>query len=71
MHLEDLLAAHLIGGTHDDAPIEASRSQQRRVEDLRAVGGGEHDDALATREPVHLGENLIQRLLALVVATEA
>ena len=43
-------------------------AQQRGVEDLRPVGRGEHDHRLAGLEAVHLGEDLVERLLALVVA---
>ena len=46
------------------------RAQQRLVEGLRAVGGRQHDDALVVVEAVHLGEELVQRLLALVVGRE-
>ena len=42
--------------------------QQRGVEDVGAVGGRHHHDALGGLEAVHLGEHLVQRLLALVVA---
>ena len=42
--------------------------QQRLIEDLRAVGGAEHDHAGARVEAVHLGQDLVERLLALVVA---
>ena len=38
------------------------------VEDVGPVGGGEDDDALRAGEAVHLGEDLVERLLALVVA---
>ena len=46
----------------------SARAQQRRVEDLGPVRRGEHDHAAARVEAVHLGEDLVQRLLALVVA---
>ena len=54
----------------DHAAVEAAGAQQRRVEDLGPVGGGEHDDARVGVEAVHLGEDLVERLLALVVAAE-
>ena len=50
-----------------DLPVEAARPQQRWVEHLGPVRGGEHDDALSDVEPVHLGQQLVQGLLALVV----
>ena len=37
------------------------------IEDVGAVGGGDHHDAVTGLEAVHLGEHLVQRLLALVV----
>ncbi len=42
-------------------------SQQRRVEHVGAVGRGEHDDCLGALEAIHLGQDLVERLLALVV----
>ena len=46
--------------------------QERRVEDVRAVRGGDEDDVVLHLEAVHLDEELVQRLLALVVpAAEA
>src|SRR6516162_5535092 len=45
-----------------------SRPQQRRVEHVRTVGGGDDDDALVALEAIHLDEQLIEGLLALIVA---
>jgi len=59
------------GRVDDDAAIEAPGPEQRGVENLRAVSGGEHDHALGTREAVHLGEDPVERLLPLVVAADA
>ena len=53
-------------------PVEPARPEQRGVEDVRAVRGGDEDDALVRLEAVHLDEELVQGLLALVVtAAEA
>ena len=70
MHLEDPPAAGVVGRVDDDAAVEPARAQQRPVEDLRPVRRGQDDHALRPAEPVHLGEDLVQRLLALVVAGE-
>ena len=70
VHLQDLDAALVVGRVDDDLPVEPAGSQQRRVEDVRPVGGGQHDDALVPGEAVHLGEDLIEGLLALVVTAE-
>ena len=60
------------GARHDDAAIEATRTQQRRIEDVGAVRGGDDDDAIVRFEAVHLDEELVEGLLALVVtAAEA
>ncbi len=68
VHLEDGLAPLDVGLVHDHLAVEAPRPQQGRVEHLGAVGGGHDDHALGRVEAVHLREELVQRLLALVVA---
>ena len=68
VHLQDLLAAAAVGAVDDDLPVEASGAKQRRVEDVGAVRRRDQDDVVLQLEPVHLDEELVQRLLALVVA---
>ena len=70
MHLEDLLAALEIGQLHGHAPVKAAGARERRVERLGPVRGGEDDDAVVALEAVHLGQQLVERLLALVVAAD-
>ncbi len=65
---QDLLAADHVGKVHVDLAVEAARPQERAVEDVRAVGGGDDDDALGRVEAVHLDQERVERLLALVVA---
>ena len=65
---EDALAALHVGTVDDDAAIEAAGTQQRRIEHVGTVGRGDEDDAFVRLEAVHLDEQLVQRLLALVVA---
>ena len=67
VHREHGLAALDVGRRYRDLPVEATRPQQRRVEDVRAVRGGDHDDAALDVEAVHLDQHLVERLLALVV----
>ena len=64
---QDLLAAVLVRRLNRHAAVEASRPQQRRVEHVGAVRRGEDDDAGRGVEAVHLGQDLVERLLALVV----
>ena len=67
VHLEDRLAATDIGPVENDLAIEAARTQQRRVQDVGPVGGSEDDHVCVCVESIHLYEDLVQRLLALVV----
>src|SRR4029079_15994560 len=65
---EDLVAFAEVPGGALALPVEAARAQQRGVEDVGTVGRGDEDDAPAHVEAVHLDEQLVERLLALVVA---
>src|SRR5690606_29211228 len=67
VNLEDLLAALAVRQTDRYLAVEASRAQQRRVQHVRTVGGGQDDDLLAVIEAVHLDQQLVERLFALVV----
>src|SRR3954471_19077036 len=67
MDLEDLLAALAVGPVDDDLAVEAAGPQQCRVEDVGPVGGGDQDDVVLHLEAVHLDQQLVERLLALVV----
>ena len=61
-----------VRGVDGDLAVEAAGTQQGRVEDVGAVGRGDEDDVGLDVEAVHLDEQLVQRLLALVVtAAEA
>src|SRR5579863_2377719 len=65
---EDLLAPPDIRQWHDDLAIEASGSQKGRIQHVRTVRGGNDDDSLIALETIHLHEQLVQSLLALIVA---
>ena len=68
VHAQDLLAALHVRGVHADLTVEPARAQQRGVQDVRAVGRGDQDHVGVRVEAVHLHQELVQRLLALVVA---
>jgi hypothetical protein len=71
VHLENALATAQVGGIDHDLAVEATRAQQRRVEHVGTVGRRDEDHAVVGLEAVHLDEQLIERLFALVVpATE-
>jgi hypothetical protein len=65
---ENGFAALHVGFVHDDLPVEPARAEQRGIEHLGPVRRRHDDDALARVEPVHLGQQLVQRLFALFVA---
>ena len=65
---QNAFAALHVRTVDDDAAIEAARAQQRRIEHVRTVRRRHEDDAFVRFEAVHLDEQLVQRLLALVVA---
>ncbi len=67
MDREDAFAALHVGPVHDDAPVEPAGTQQRGVEHVGPVGRRHEDDAFVRFEAVHLDEQLVERLLALVV----
>ena len=69
VHREDRLASLEIGTVDHDLAVEATRAQQRGIEDVGTVGGREQDHALLLVEAVHLHQQLVERLLTLVVAT--
>ena len=68
VHHENLLAAADIRQRHHHLAVEAARAQQRGIEHVGTVGRGDHDHARVALEAVHLHQQLVQRLLALVVA---
>ena len=70
MHLQDLLAPDAVRPVDEDLPVEATRPQQGRIENLGSVGCGNQDDPGGRVEPVHLHEQLVQRLFLLVVTAE-
>src|SRR3954469_8746821 len=65
--LEDAVAADHVGGVDRDLPVEPAGAQQRRVQDVGAVGRGDEDDVGLDVEAVHLNQQLVEGLLALVV----
>ena len=69
MHPQNCLTAFQIRGGHAHLTVESTRTQQSGVKHVRAVGGGDDDEVGVVVETIHLDEQLVQRLLALVVAT--
>ncbi len=67
VHAQNLLAATHVGAVHGDLTVKTAGAQQRRVKDVGAVGGGQQNHRLALVKAVHLDQQLVQGLLALVV----
>ena len=66
--LQDLHARLLVRVRQLHLPVEASRAQQRRVQNVRPVRRGDHLDATVAAEAVHRVQQLQQRALQLVGA---
>ena len=64
---ESLLSAVRVGELN--LSVESSRSQQRRVERVLAVGGHDHLDVDGLVESVHLVEQLEKNALHLAIGT--
>ena len=61
-------AALDVGTAHHYAAVETARAQQRGIEHVGAVGGGDQDDAFVRFEAVHLDQQLVEGLFAFVVS---
>ena len=72
VHLEDAARPARSGWATTICRSNRPGAEQRRVQDVRPVGRRDDDDAALDIEPVQLDQQLVQRLLALVVpAAEA
>ena len=72
VHAQNLLATLHVGGIHTNLAVETTGTQQRRVEHIGAVRCRNDDDVRVAVEAVHLNQQLVQSLLALIVtATHA
>src|SRR5712691_8541075 len=67
VHVQHRLASGEIGRRYEHLPVEAARTEQRRIEILQAVRRAHDDDALGGVEAVELDEQLIERLVLLTV----
>ncbi|MNI53430.1 hypothetical protein D3C73_1082580 [compost metagenome] len=67
MDLENLFATTDIRQTDHNLTVETARTKQCRVQYVGTVGRGNHDDAVIHFETVHLHQQLVESLLALVM----
>ena len=68
MYAKDILPSFEVGEFHRHAPVKASGSGESRVQRLRSVGGSQDDDTVIAFKAVHLGQQLVQRLLSFIIA---
>ena len=68
MKLQNLLTTLQVRQFHRDTAVETARTGQRGIEDLRTVRRRQDDNALSAVETIHLGKQLVQRLLTLIIA---
>ena len=67
MHPENFRAFAAIRLVYQNLPVETAGAQQRAVQHVRTIRGGHDNDPLVGIEPVHLDQQLVQCVLALVV----
>src|SRR3989344_3821794 len=67
MNLQDFLARLQLPLVDEDAPIEPTGTKQRDIEHIGSVCRRHHNHIRLWIKAVHLGEDLVQRLFALVV----
>ena len=69
MHPQNLLASLDVRAVNRYLAVKATRTQQRRVKDVGTVGCRNQDDGGVVLKAIHLDKHLVERLLALVVAS--
>ena len=69
MYLENCDPALEVGAVHNDPPVKTAGTKQGLVQDLRAVGRADNQDTLGGLEAVHLGQELVQGLLTLLISS--
>jgi len=67
VNAQDGLAPGNVRPVNQHVPVKPSRAQQRRVQRLRPVGGRQDHHTAAVIKAVHLHQQLIQGLFALIV----
>src|SRR2546421_7203966 len=65
---EDARAPGQVRQIDPDLTVEAPGPEEGRVEDIGPVSGRHHDDAGVGVKSVHLDQQLVERLLPLIVA---
>jgi len=69
MHPQNTFTATHIGPVNDNLPIKSPRPQQCGIQNVRPVSGGQQNNAFIELKTIHFHQQLVQGLLALVVAS--
>src|SRR5258707_3210122 len=68
MYAENLFASANIRKRHYNAAVKASRTQQRGIQHIRTVRGGNQSYAFVRFKAIHRDQQLVERLCALIVS---
>lgn len=68
MDSQNFLTAFDIRQADGDVAVETARTHQRRVQNVRTVGGRNDHNAVVVGHTVHFHQQLVQGLLAFVIA---
>src|SRR5262245_37259154 len=71
MNFENSQATGPVGSIYGDTSIEASRTQESNIEAIRAVRSAYDHECLAFIKSIHLDQQLVEGLFALVVSIDA
>ena len=69
MYFQNLFTPCDVRPVEHNAPVKTARAEQGRVQNIGAVRGCSDDHVRIGVETIHLDQNLVQRLLPLVVRT--
>jgi len=67
MHLQNTLAPFDVRTRNNHTAIEPTRAQQSGIQNIGPIGGSNQNHAFIGFKPVHFHQQLVERLLALIV----
>ena len=70
VNLQNGFTTRKVGQLHRNAAVKAAGARQRGIKRFRTVGRRQNDHTVVALKAIHFGQQLIQGLLALVVAAE-
>ena len=67
VHVQDLFTAANIRQGYINLAVKSARTQQRRIQNVGAIGGRHHDHANIGFKAIHLNQHLVERLFTFVI----